>query len=340
MKPKERFLRAMGLTETPDRVPTAPPFQGYWALESFGVTVPESIAEPAKAVEALKRAQEACPFDALEVSWDWFAFLDVVGCTSQIEDAGSPMVVKNPMSSIDDVADLKPVDTSGDERVKASVVAAEALLPEFVDEYFCYATVPLPFTLAGHMRDAARLMSDLIKRPEQTHVLLDYCTGLIIKHIKLYQDIGVEGFFICDPSASGNLLSPKHFEGFVKPYTGRVIEAIDAMGLPTILHICGNTTKVLPMVKELGPGALSFDHAVDPGVAKEAIGDTVCLLGNLDPADTLLADVDTVRDAAAACLDACKAGGGYVMGAGCDLSVDTPIENVRAMIDIAHETTY
>ena len=101
-------------------MPAAPPFQGYWALESFGVTVPQSIAEPARAVDAVKRAQEACPFDALEVVWDWFAFLDVVGCTSQIADAGSPMVVKNPMSSIDEVADLEPVDTSGDERVKAS----------------------------------------------------------------------------------------------------------------------------------------------------------------------------------------------------------------------------
>lgn len=340
MNPKKRFLNAMSLKELPDTVPVAPPFQGYWALESFGVTVPESIAKPKKAIEAILRAQEVCPFDALEVVWDWFAFLDVLGCTSGIADAGSPMVVKNPMSSIEEVADLRPVDTSADERVKATITAAEALLPEFRDEYLCYATMPLPFTLAGHMRDAAHLMSDMIKHPDETHQLLEYCTDLLLQHIKLYQDIGVEGFFICDPSASGNLLSPKHFEAFVKPYTGRIIDAVHEMGLPTILHICGNTTKVLPMVKELGPGALSFDHAVDPAVAKEMIGDSVCLLGNLDPADTLLADVDTITDGARACIDMCKAGGGYVLGAGCDLSVDTPVENVKTMINVGHEAVY
>ena len=31
------------------------------------------------------------------------------------------------------------MDTSGDERVKATIVAAEALLKELQDEYFCYA---------------------------------------------------------------------------------------------------------------------------------------------------------------------------------------------------------
>jgi MtaA/CmuA family methyltransferase len=340
MKPKERFLKALSLTELPDRVPVAPPFQGYWGLDAYGVTVPESISEPKKAIEALKRAQADCPFDALEVVWDWFAFLDVVGCTSQITDAGSPMVIKNPMSSIDEVADLKPVDTSRDERVEATIVAGEALLAEWREDFFCYATVPLPYTLAGHLRDAAHLMSDMIKHPEQTHQLLDYCTDVILGHIKLYQDMGAEGFFICDPSASGNLLSPKHFEAFVAPYTGRVIDAVHAMGLPTILHICGNTTKILPMVAELGPGALSFDHAVDPAVAKEAIGNSVCLLGNLDPADTLLADVDTVVAAGTRCVETCRGGGGYVLGAGCDLSVETPIENVRAMIDVGHAALY
>jgi MtaA/CmuA family methyltransferase len=340
MNGRERFARALSLAELPDRVPVAPPFQGYWALDAFGVTVPESIAEPKKAIAAISKAQAACPFDAMEVVWDWFAFLDVLGCKSGIADAGSPIVLENPLTSIDQVADLQPVDTSGDERVKASIVAAEALLKEFKDEYFCYATIPLPFTLAGHMRDAAHLMSDIMKRADQAHQLLDYSTQVILEHLKLYAALGVDGFFICDPSASGNLLSPRHFEAFVAPYTRRVIEAVHELGLPTILHICGNTTKILPMVADLAPSALSFDHAVDPAAAKEAIGDSVCLLGNLDPADTLLADVDTVTEAALKCLDACMAGGGYVLGAGCDLSVETPIENIRTMIDVGHEATY
>ena len=110
--------------------------------------------------------------------------------------------------------------------------------------------------------------------------------------------------------------------------------------MSTIMHICGNTTKVLPVIAELAPSAFSFDHAVDPAVAKQTIGDSVCLLGNLDPSDTMLADVGAVTEAALACLDKCSEGGGYVLGAGCDLAVGTPIENVLTMIEVGHAAEY
>lgn len=340
MNGKERFSRALRMAEPPDRVPVAPPFQGYWALDAFGVSVPESLSDPKKAIQAISRAQEAAPFDAIEVVWDWFAFIDVLGCTSEITPAGSPMVVKNPITSLDDLAKLKPVDTSADARVQASLVAAEALLAEFGDEFLCYATIPLPFTTAGHMRDAAHLMVDMIKRPAGAHQLLDYATQVILEHLKLYAALGVQGFIVCDPSASGDLLSPRHFVEFVAPYTKTVVQAVHDAGLPSILHICGNTTGSLATIAEIAPTALSFDYAVDVSVAKEAIGDSVCLLGNVDPAGTLLSTPDVVRDEAARCVEKGRPGGGYVLGAGCDLSVGTPLENVKTMIDVGHEAEY
>ena len=143
------------------------------------------------AVEALTKAQEACPFDAMEVVWDWFAFLDVLGVKSGIADAGSPIVLENPLKSIDEVADLAP---SRHERRRAgeglALSPARALLDRFQDEYFCYATIPLPFTLAGHLRDAARLMSDMIKHAEQAHQLLEYSTEVILKHSEAVRGLG------------------------------------------------------------------------------------------------------------------------------------------------------
>jgi len=86
MNGRERFAKALSLTELPDRVPVAPPFQGYWALDAFGVTIPESIAHPEKAVEAIVKAQDACPFDALEVVGTGSPF-----STSWGSSPGSPM---------------------------------------------------------------------------------------------------------------------------------------------------------------------------------------------------------------------------------------------------------
>jgi len=155
------------MADPPDQVPVAPPFQGYWALDAFGVSVPESLADPKKAIGAITKAQAECPFDAIEVVWDWFAFLDVLGCTSEIASVGSPMVVHNPLKSIDEVTKLVPVDTSADGRVKASLVAAEALLAEFGEEVFCYASIPLPFTLAGHLSGVPQLIGLLAHVPSK-----------------------------------------------------------------------------------------------------------------------------------------------------------------------------
>lgn len=325
----------------PDRVPVAPPFQGYWALDAFGVTVPASLADPVAAAQAALAAQEACPFDALEVVWDWVANIDLLGCTSKVVDAGSPLVVEHVLESSVDVAKMRSLDLAPDRRVEASVRTAEVLLDQLSDDFFCYATIPLPFTLASYLRKVDYLMKDLIRRPEATQELLEFATEVVIDMAKLYASLGVHGLFVCDPSASGDLVSPRHFAEFAAPHAGRVIETVKAMGLKPIMHVCGDTTKILPLIRELSPSAFSFDTAVDVGVAKEALGDAVCLMGNVDPSDTLLLGTrDKVRREAELCIQKGWAGGGFALAAGCDIGVETPIENVSVMIDVCAQAGY
>jgi len=83
MNGRERFETALDLGRA-DQVPVAPPFQGFWALDAFEVSVPTSLADPAKAAQAIIQAQEVCPFDALEVVWDWIMNIDLLGCKSRI----------------------------------------------------------------------------------------------------------------------------------------------------------------------------------------------------------------------------------------------------------------
>ncbi|MHB1344124.1 MAG: uroporphyrinogen decarboxylase family protein [Thermoleophilia bacterium] len=340
MNGKERFSAVLE-GSLPDRVPVAPPFQGYWALDAFGVTVPQSLADPVAAAQAALAAQEACPFDALEVVWDWVANIDLLGCTSKIVDAGSPLVVEHVLESSVDVAKLRSLDLTADGRVEAGVRTAEVLLEQLSRDFFCYATIPLPFTLASYLRKVDYLMKDLIRQPAVAQELLEFATEVIIEVAKLYASLGVHGLFICDPSASGDLISPRHFEEFAAPYARRVIETVKAMGLKQIVHVCGDTTQILPLIRDLSPSAFSFDTAVDVGVAKEALGDVVCLMGNVDPSDTLLLGTrDKVRRETELCIEKGRDGGRFVVAAGCDIGVETPIENISTMIDACAQARY
>jgi uroporphyrinogen decarboxylase len=333
MNGRERFVTALELGRA-DQVPVAPPFQGFWALDAFGVSVPTSLADPRKAAQAIIEAQRECPFDALEVVWDWIMNIDLLGCKSRVADKGQPIVVEHALSSGLDVDRLRAVDRTADNRVEATVISAEILIKELAGEFFCYATIPSPFTLASYLRGVSELMTDLYNDPLAVKDLLDFTTELVIEEVKLYASLGVHGLTVCDPSASGSVISPRHFGAFAMPSTKRVARAVEELGLKAMLHVCGDTTKILPYIKEIAPAAFTFDYAADVALVKEALGESMCLIGNVDPSDTLLmGSPEKVRQDTQDCIDKGRAGGGYVVGGGCDIGVETPIENVRTMIE-------
>ena len=79
------------------------------------------------------------------------------------------------------------------------------------------------------------------------------------------------------------------FEEFAFPYQKRIVEAVHRAGARTKLHICGNTSAVLPQMIETGSDILDLDWMVDIGSAKRLLQDkTTILCGNYDPVAVLL----------------------------------------------------
>jgi uroporphyrinogen decarboxylase len=94
-------------------------------------------------------------------------------------------------------------------------------------------------------------------------------------------------------------------------------------------------------VKETGTRAFTFDYAADVALVKAELGDSMCLVGNVDPSETLLMGTpDRVRREAQECIDKGWVGGGFVLGAGCDIGIETPIENVKALIETSRLARY
>ena len=122
---------------------------------------------------------------------------------------------------------------------------------------------------------------------------------------------------------------------WVLPRHQQVFQAWKEAGALTLLHICGNTTRILDALAQTGADIIAIDHAVDLRLAKQRIGNKVCLIGNIDPVSTMLqGSVSEVEAAARSCLDAAARGGGYILGTGCEVPQDTPLENLQALIRI------
>jgi uroporphyrinogen decarboxylase len=103
--------------------------------------------------------------------------------------------------------------------------------------------------------------------------------------------------------------------------------------------MCGNTSRIWKEMADTGAGVLSLDNAIDLARAKVEVGHRVPLLGNVHPTEVMyLGTPDDVRANVRACLaKAWDTPKGYILGLGCGLPIDTPPENILALVDAARE---
>lgn len=109
----------------------------------------------------------------------------------------------------------------------------------------------------------------------------------------------------------------------------------------SLLHICGNATRVIDLYAETGADLIEIDNKVDLAMAKRAIGDRAALMGNVHTVTELLDGTPaSVRAAAQRCIDQAGSGGGFVLGSGCIVPRRAPLENVIEMVRVAHSQPY
>ncbi len=98
------------------------------------------------------------------------------------------------------------------------------------------------------------------------------------------------------------------------------------------LHICGDITHLLEGIADLGVDVLDVDHMVDMGEVRKAVGATVTLAGNLDPAAAIrFGEPAAIREAVRRIYE--QVGNPFVVNAGCEIPPGTPNENLRALCE-------
>lgn len=263
---------------------------------------------------------------------------EALGCRLAFPD-GSPYVAVPAIANLDEIERLRVPDPWRDGRLPLFLEAGELVLRQLGEAAVLSFTTSGPFTTAAHVRETERFLRDLHKAPEAAHRLLRLATDTVLAFARAAAQIGVR-ISIAEPTASGTLLSLKQFRTFALPYLQEVVAAVrDATGGPPALHICGNTSRIWEAMAESGAAILSLDDAVDLGAAKERVGGRVALLGNIRPTETMyLGTPELVRVNVRACLrQAWDTPKGYVLGLGCGLPIDTPPENVVALVAAARD---
>ncbi|MBE3603424.1 uroporphyrinogen decarboxylase, partial [bacterium] len=129
-------------------------------------------------------------------------------------------------------------------------------------------------------------------------------------------------------------LGPDDYRRYVMPYSRATIAAVRP-GAP-VIHFSADTASLLELMRDAGGDIIGVDWRVDLAHAWARLGDGVGVQGNFDPI-ALFADTDEIRRRAKAILDAAAGRPGHIFNLGHGILPETPVDNVRALIDIVHE---
>jgi uroporphyrinogen decarboxylase len=110
-------------------------------------------------------------------------------------------------------------------------------------------------------------------------------------------------------------------------------DEVQDYGIPLSIHICGNTTSIIPQMTATGARILEIDWQVDMGKAREQIPPETILMGNINPSHPAVFGTERdVEDAVRKIITSTK-GRGVFVSTGCAMGRNTPPENFRAMIE-------
>jgi uroporphyrinogen decarboxylase len=242
-------------------------------------------------------------------------------------------------SRIETAADVEALETSGAAERLAFVPGAVRAAKELLA-----GTAPLigfagaPFTVATYMvegggsRNFERIKSLLFTAPETAASLLDKLVSSTAEYLTAQAEAGADALMIFDTHAG--LLAPEEFDLYVAGPVERLARKVAHLGKP-IIYYSNGTAAALARIAKLPVQVVGLDFRVDIGAARDILGPSMAVQGNLDPA-ALLGTPAEVRRRAKQVLDSNAGRPGHIFNLGHGILPTASIECVEALVETVH----
>jgi uroporphyrinogen-III decarboxylase len=196
-----------------------------------------------------------------------------------------------------------------------------------------------PFdTLSDFFRGMKGTMLDMYRRPEKVvaacEKLLPFMLEMAVNGTRA---TGNPRVFIPIHWGLDNFMSKEQFDRFFWPTLRDLMVALIDQGLNPCPLWEGNCTTRLETIKNIPAGKACYAfEATDMVKAKEILGGTVCIRGNVPLSILATGTPDQVRAYCKNLIDTVAPGGGFIMDSSTGLE-DAKPENVKAMFEFTRE---
>jgi len=200
--------------------------------------------------------------------------------------------------------------------------------------------VGAPFTLASYMiegggsRHYTHVKRFMYSDREAWSRLLDKIVRTLTPFAALQAAAGAQAIQIFDSWAGA--LSPEDYAEYALPATQMLVRQLQTLGVPVIYFSTG-TGGYLSLIQQTGADVISLDWRVRLGQAWDRLSGQPSVQGNLDPV-ALFAPLPEIRRRVEDVLSDVGRPG-HIFNLGHGILPETPVDHVRAVVDLVHERT-
>ncbi len=310
--------------------------KSYRAIRAH-VTFLELCKNPDLAAQVTVAPVKELGVDAAILFADLLLIAEPLGFHLEFAKTGGP-IIHNPFRAKSDLARVRKPNVSSDlGYVTETIRRARKALP---------ADIPLigfagaPFTLAAYLvegggsKNYIRTRRLMMSEPSLWDRFAARLTDATLDYLSAQVEAGCQAVQLFDSWVG--CLDPKEFETRTLPHLTSLVKKLKARHPETpVLYFGTQTSPYFGSLKDLGADVLGVDWRVKLDEAWRALG-PVALQGNLDPA-ALFAPLRELKKRAEDVLHRAAGRPGHIFNLGHGIAPDTPYENVKALVEIAHQ---
>lgn len=312
------------------KIPVAP-LMGFPATQLSGTRIKENLEDADTQFQSLNLLYQRFNPDAAFIMMDLSVEAEALGLRILKPENASYTVKEHPIKNVDDLRRLSVPSRKNNGRISLMAKVMSRMKSEFDCPNVGY--VIGPFTLTGLLSGATNVMESVLINPNFLRETLSFSNKVIDYYASSLIEAGADMICILEPTVT--VLSPKQFREFSGEY---VKELKKKWSLPTILHICGDSTVLVPEMVNTGCNGISLDSMVDLGRIKELVPEEILIIGNINPVNTLAyGKKDDVKKAVKELLKAMEGRDNFVLSSGCDLPADTNLTNIDEMFKVVED---
>jgi uroporphyrinogen decarboxylase len=196
-----------------------------------------------------------------------------------------------------------------------------------------------PFTLASYLVEGgksanfAKTKKLMFGAPADFKALMEKLAEVVRRYLRAQIAAGADAVQLFD-SWVGDL-APADYIEHVQPHVRHILQDVAKAGVP-VIHFGVGTATLLEAMRDAGGTVIGVDWCTPLADAWKRVGHDHAVQGNMDPC-ALLTTREVAQKHAQRVLDAASGRPGHVFNLGHGILPETPVDNVRAVVDYVHE---